>query len=276
MKIRLLFLLRFLLVIILGYFAVMAFMAVNQRSFLYIPDPAWQAPADYGLPQAERREIRAAADGTTLLGWWIAPKRADAPVYLYFHGNADGLSRRATRFGYLAQNGAGVLAMSYRGYGGSGGSPKEMDLLADAATIHAMLAAEFPASRIIAFGESLGTGVALHLASTKPVAGVILDSPYLSILHRAQATYPWLPVAWLLTDTFRSDLWIRQVTAPILILHGTADDLIPNADSQALAAHAKPGQVVRKLYTGQPHVVPLNQGPMPDIEGFVKQLGLQP
>jgi len=275
MNIRLRFLRRFLPVIILGYCAVMAFMAVNQRSFLYVPAPAWQAPADYGLPQAERREIRA-ADGTPLLGWWIAPKRADAPVYLYFHGNADGLNRRATRFGYLAQNGAGVLAISYRGYGGSGGHPKEADLLADAATIHAALAAEFPASRIIAFGESLGTGVALHLASTRPVAGVLLDSPYLSILHRAQATYPWLPVAWLLTDTFRSDLWISGVNAPILILHGTADDLIPNADSERLAALAKPGQVTRKLYPGQPHVVPLNQGPMPDIENFVKQLGLQP
>jgi uncharacterized protein len=266
---------RLFLIGIVAYLAIMAFMATYQRSFLYVPAPAWQAPADHGLPQAARREI-VAGDGTRLLGWWIPPKRADAPVYLYFHGNADGLSKRATRFGYLAQNGAGVLAMSYRGYGGSGGKPSEADILADAAIIHATLVSEFPATRIIAFGESLGTGVALNLASTRPVAGMILDSPYLSVLHRAQATYPWLPVSWLLADTFRSDLWIRNVAAPILIIHGTADDLIPNADSEQLAALAKSGQVTRKLYPGQPHVVPLNKGPMPDIEEFVKKTGLQP
>lgn len=253
----------------------MAFMAVFQRSFLYVPAPAWQAPSDHGLPQALRREIKM-ADGTILLGWWIAPQRADAPVYLYFHGNADGLSKRATRFGYLAQKGAGVLALSYRGYGGSGGKPTEAALLSDAAAIYAALSTEYPTSRILVFGESLGTGVALHLASQKPVAGVVLDSPYLSILHRAQATYPWLPVSWLLEDTFRSDLWIKNVTAPILMLHGTADDLIPMKDSEVLAAQAKLGQVMRKLYEGQPHVVPLNKGPMPDIEAFVKAQGLEP
>ena len=252
------------------YLAIMAYMALMQRQFLYPTKtaPAFEEPSDHDLPQADAVS-RTMADGTVLRGWWIAPKDDGAPVYLYFHGNADGLSKRNTRFAYMTEKGAGLLAQSYRGYSGSGGAPNEAALHSDAAALYDELTKTYSPNRVILFGESLGTGVALELASHRPVAGVILDSPYLSILKRAGATYPWLPVSWLLSDTFRSDQWIGAVSAPILILHGTADDLIPPSDSEALAALGKTGHVTRKLYAGQPHVVPLDKGPMPDIERFV-------
>jgi hypothetical protein len=250
------------------YGAAALYMTLAQRSFVYHRAPAWLEPKDYGLPQAEAAN-QTMADGATLRGWRIIPTRDDAPIYLYFHGNADGLNERATRFAYLASTGAGVLAFSYRGYGGSGGTPTEALLDSDAREIYTALSKSFPEKRIILFGESLGTGVALELATHVKPAGVILDSPYYSVVERAHASYPWLPVSLLLQDQFRSDIFIRNVSAPILILHGTQDDLIPLTDSERLAALGKPGQVTSKLYDGQPHVVPLNKGPMPDILEFV-------
>lgn len=246
-------------------------MTIAQRSFLYHPAPDWLDPNDHGLPNASAIS-QTMRDGVTLRGWGIQPTQDDTPVYLYFHGNADGLNERATRFGYLAATGAGVIAFSYRGYGGSGGEPTEALLYSDAREIYDALTKAYPESRIILFGESLGTGVALELATHVNPAGIILDSPYLSVVERAYAAYPWLPVSILLQDQFRSDQFIRDVSAPILILHGTKDDVIPPSDSEQLSQLAKPDQVTRKLYTGEPHVVPLNKGPMPDILDFISKV----
>ena len=259
------------LIFIACYGGAALYMTLAQRSFLYHTAPAWLEPRDYGLPQAEPIS-QTMQDGVTLRGWSIKPTQNNAPIYLYFHGNADGLNERATRFGYLASTGAGVVAYSYRGYGGSGGTPTEAHLHSDALEIYNALSKTYPETRIILFGESLGTGVALELATHVKPAGVLLDSPYYSVVERAGASYPWLPVSILLQDQFRSDLFIRNVSAPIFMFHGTADELIPLSDSERLAALGKPDQVTRKIYEGQPHVVPLNKGPMPDILAFVKKV----
>ncbi len=258
-------------ILVASYCAAAAFMTIAQRSFLYHPAPAWLDPLDHGLPNASAIS-QTMQDGVTLRGWGIQPTRDDAPVYLYFHGNADGLDERATRFGYLAATGAGVVAFSYRGYGSSGGEPVEALLYSDAREIYTELVKTYPENRVILFGESLGTGVALELATHLKPAGIILDSPYLSVVERARAAYPWLPVSVLLQDQFRSDLFIRNVSAPILIFHGTNDVVIPPSDSERLAQLGKSGQVTRKLYEGEPHVVPLNKGPMPDILEFVQKV----
>lgn len=254
------------------YLAAASFMAIYQRDFLYKPAPDWLDPATHGPPRAQAKEIKT-PDGITLRGWWVAPQSDTAPIYLYFHGNARGLDRRAGRFQLMTQDGAGLLAMSYRGYGGSGGSPSEKALHADARLLYEELRAIFPARRIVLFGESLGSGIALHLAKDVESKAVILDSPYLSVLARGQAQYPWLPVSWLLRDTFRSDLWIALAKAPIFILHGRQDRLIPEGDSAALARLAAPNRVQRKLYeTG--HVVPYDRGPHVDVPAFLA--GLEP
>lgn len=251
-----------------AYVAAAVFMGLFQRSFLYHPAPAYIDPRSHGLAGAERAMLKA-GDGTMLSGWWIAPKDPTKPVFLYFHGNADGLDRRAKRFGLMSADGSGLLAMSYRGYGGSGGAPSEAALHADARLIYDDLARRFPAERIVIFGESLGTGVGVELARHVRAKAVILDSPYYSVLRRAAASYPWLPVEWLLVDEFRSDLRIPEVDEPVLILHGTADDLIPPGDSADLAGRGQPGKVRRILYPGEPHVVPYDRGPHRDVPGFL-------
>lgn len=250
------------------YLAICLGMGIFQRSFLYNPAPDWEDPGAHGLPQAERITL-AVQDGTVLQGWWIKPRREDAPVFLYFHGNSGGLDRRAGRFGLMAADGSGVLAFSYRGYGGSGGKPGEAALHADAAAIYTELVKTVAPSRIILFGESLGTGVALNLSRKVEARAVILDSPYLSILRLAEMAYPWLPVSWLLVDTYRSDLWIGAAKAPVLILHGALDTLIPPVESERLAALGQPGKVKRIVYPGEKHVVFYNRGPDRDVPAFL-------
>lgn len=256
------------------YIAAAGYMAINQRSFLYKPAPAWIAPEGQNIPRAESYALRM-ADGVTLRGWRVPPASPEAVTFLYFHGNANGLDRRAGRFRLMTMDGSGLVALSYRGYGGSGGHPTEAALFADAAAIHAELRKTVPDSRIVIFGESLGTGIALELARRVQARAVILDSPYLSVLARGQDSYPWLPVSLLLSDQFRSDLRITAVPSPILILHGTDDRVIPPQDSEKLAALGRPGLVTRKLYPGEPHVVPYDRGPHIDIPAFLSRIARQ-
>jgi len=255
----------------LVYLGATGYMATYQRSFLYRLAPDWIAPESQNIPRAEALRLKM-ADGITLAGWRVPAARPDALTYLYFHGNANGLDRRAFRFRVMTADGSGLVAMSYRGYGGSEGKPTEAALHADAQAIYAEIIKSVPPERIVIFGESLGTGVATNLARKVKAKALVLDSPYQSVLARAQAEYPWLPVSLILTDTFRSDLWISEAKAPVFIMHGSADRTIPSSDSEKLARFGKPGTVTRKVYPDQPHVVPFDKGPERDMPAFLAAL----
>ncbi len=259
------------------YLAAAGYMGLYQRDFLFPRAPAWIAPETQDIPRAEAYRITVPkGDGPgnlTLSGWRVPPRDDSAVVFLYFHGNANGLDRRSNRFRLMTADGSGLVALSYRGYGGSEGRPTEAHLHADAAAIYAEVTRGIAPERIVIFGESLGSGVALNLARKVKARAVVLDSPYLSVLARGQASYPWLPVPLLLVDTFRSDRWIGETLAPVLILHGTEDRVIPPGDSEKLAALGKPGMVTRKLYPGEPHVVPYDRGPARDIADFLARIG---
>jgi uncharacterized protein len=262
---------RYLALAVALYGAAAFYMWHQQRAFLYRLAPVFIPAQSQMIPRGEDISLTA-HDGTVLRGWRIPATRPGAVTYLYFHGNADGLNARTERFKLMSANGDGVLALSYRGYGGSGGQPTEANLHADALAAYQHLAREVPPEQVVIFGESLGTGVALKLAGAVKARAVVLDSPYLSVLNRAQHSYPWLPVSLLLEDTFRSDLFIRTVNVPIMILHGTLDWVIPPGDSQKLADLAPAGLVTRQLYPGEAHVVPYDAGPMRDVPDFLAAL----
>jgi uncharacterized protein len=226
---------RLLIGLALGYALVCALMFGLQRKLLYFPDPSVLNPASVGLPQAQSLDL-AAADGVVLKAWWIAPQADNKPVYVYLHGNGANLHARAQRFARLAAGGAGVLALSWRGYGGSGGSPSEEGLMADARAAYAAAAERAPAARLVLYGESLGTTVATKLAAESPVAALVLDSSFASALDVAQWRYPWLPVAWLMRDPLRADLAAPQVQAPVLQVHCAEDPVTPVASAQKLNA----------------------------------------
>ena len=225
-----------LILLVVGYGVVLALMYVFQRSLMYFPDPVRRAPAASGLPQAEEVAL-ASSDGERLVAWHVPP-RGDRAVVIYFQGNAGGLDLRAGRFAWLIGDGTGLVALCYRGYGGSSGSPNEPGLIDDARAAYDFAVARYPGRRIVLWGESLGTGVAVALASERKVAGVMLEAPFTSAADVGAAAYPFLPVRWVMKDPFRSDLRIGKIAAPILIQHGERDRVVPIAFGERLFALA--------------------------------------
>ena len=233
-----------------GYVGLAATMFLAQRRLMYFPDRQRIPPAAAGFPQAQEVVLET-RDGEKIVAWHLPPQ-AGKPVVLYFHGNGGTLPLRVDRFQRIAAAGAGLLAIDYRGYGGSSGSPTERGLIEDGRAAHAFVAARYP-GRIALWGESLGTGVAIALAAEQPVTHIVLDAPYTSALEVAATVYWFFPVRWLMKDTFRSDLRIEKVKAPVLILHGEADDVIPIRYGEKLLAMI-PGEKRLVRYRGGYHV----------------------
>lgn len=221
-----------LLIVVVGYCALVAVMYFAQRALMYFPDTARRPPASAGLPQAEEITLTT-SDGERVIAWHVPP-RGDKPVVLYFQGNGGGLDLRAHRFRRLADDGTGLVALNYRGYGGSSGRPSEAGLIADAVAAYDFAAARYPVERIVLWGESLGAGVAVALAAERPVARVLLESPFTSAADVATAAYPIIPVRWLMKDQFRSDQRIAKVRVPVFILHGERDRIVPISHGERL------------------------------------------
>ena len=224
----------FLITALVGYGIVVAAAYFAQRALMYFPDKTRTAPAVAGLPQAEEI-VLTTSDGERLIAWHVPP-RGDKPVVLYFHGNGAALRERALRFAAIVADGTGLLALSYRGYGGSTGAPSEAGLLRDGEAAHVFATARYLAERLVLYGESLGTGVAVALAAEHAVGKVVLEAPFTSAIDIGAAAYPLLPVRLLMHDRFRSDERIGKVSVPVLILHGGRDEVVPIAYGERLYA----------------------------------------
>jgi fermentation-respiration switch protein FrsA (DUF1100 family) len=214
-----------LIIVVVGYGGLLLLVYLGQRALQYFPERTHTPPAAAGLPEAE--EVVLDSSGGEHVIVWHIPPRGEKPVVLYFHGNGGSLRGRVDRFRALAADGTGLIALSYRGYGGSSGRPTEKGLIDDALAAYAFAAARYPASRLALWGESLGTGVAVALAAQKPVGRIVLESPFTSIADIAAQIYWFFPVRLLIKDSYRSDLLIGTVTAPFLILHGDKDSIVP-------------------------------------------------
>lgn len=236
--------LKLLLLVLVAFGGLVALMYVAQRSLMYFPDRQRTAPAAAGLPEAQEAVLDT-ADGEKVIVWHIPP-RDERPVVLYFQGNGGALNLRAGRFRALTADGTGLIALNYRGYGGSTGSPTEDGLIADAEAVYAFAASRYPPERITLWGESLGSGVAVALASSRKVGRLMLDAPFTSAADVGARVYWFLPVRLLMKDAFRSDLRIAKVSAPLLIVHGTRDTVVPLALGEGLFALAnEPKRFVR-------------------------------
>jgi fermentation-respiration switch protein FrsA (DUF1100 family) len=236
--------LKWLVIALCIYGAFVALLYIAQRALMYFPERVRTPPAQAGLPQAEELVLDT-ADGERVIVWHVSP-RGDKPVVLYFHGNGASLRYRVGRFRALIADGTGLLALSYRGYGGSSGSPSEAGLIADGAAVYDFAAARYPAARLAFWGESLGGAVALALAVDRPVGRVVLEAQFTSAADVAAAVYPIVPVRLLMKDQFRSDQRIGRIRAPLLMLHGALDRVISLSFGERLYALApEPKRFVR-------------------------------
>jgi uncharacterized protein len=246
-----------------------ALMYAAQRSLMYHPERQRTLPAAAGLPAAQEVTLDT-ADGEKVIAWTMPPKNG-RPLILYFHGNAGALRNRVDRFRALTADGTGLVALSYRGYGGSTGSPSEAGLIADAEAAYRFALTQAPAERIVVIGESLGTGVAVALAATHKIGRLVLESPFASAVDVGASVYWYLPVRLLMKDTFASDRRIGKVAAPLLILHGTRDAVVPIAQGERLFALAnEPKRFVRFADGG--HVNLDQYGAIAAVQAFIAEL----
>ena len=217
----------------LGYIALCVLMAIYQRDLLYKPDKKQFSPKAYGLPMDEVRFK--ASDGTSLAAWYAPARGKQQVVFVFFFGNGGHLGMRRTDMLGVMEQGYGVLALNYRGYGKSEGNPTEEGLYDDAHTAITWLKAKGTAEKnMMIYGESLGSGIAIEMATYFDFKGIILESPYTSIIEAGAYHYPYVPVSLLLKDRYDSIAKVSQVDEPVLIVHGTDDRIVPFAQGKAL------------------------------------------
>jgi fermentation-respiration switch protein FrsA (DUF1100 family) len=246
---------NFLISVALGvallYVTATALLYSFQRRLIYFPDPQYSTPADAELNGV--REVRLdAPDGARIVAWW-APARAGQPTLLYFHGNASTLDSRSDRIQLFTRVGLGIFMPAYRGYSGSTGSPSEPALIADAMLAYEHLRKSgLAALDIVPYGESLGSGVAVQVAAAKEVGAVVLDAPYTSLPDVGKWRFPVIPVHTLMIDRFESKRYIAGVKAPILIMHGAKDEVIPIGFGKELFALA-PEPKAMEVFQGAGH-----------------------
>jgi fermentation-respiration switch protein FrsA (DUF1100 family) len=216
-----------------GYGVLVAGLYVFQRQLLYFPDVARPKLGDLAALGVREVKLRT-VDELSLLSWYLPPSNG-RPVVAYFHGNGGHIGYRAERLRWFARAGYGVMMAEYRGYGGNPGAPTEFGLLTDGGAALDFLGGEgMTPNRLVIYGESLGSGVAVPLAAQREVAALVLEAPFTSVAEVAQYHYSFMPASALVRDRFDSRASIGHVKAPILVLHGEQDRIVPPRFGRAL------------------------------------------
>ena len=195
-----------------------------QRRLIYFPDRTLPVVSN-ALPDAESVVLRT-DDDLSLGAWFVPAADPTAPVVIIFNGNAGNRGDRIDLAAGLASRGLAVLLFDYRGYGGNGGRPTEKGLARDARAARAFVDTRWQGP-VIYFGESLGSAVAARLAAEAEPTALVLRSPFPSLAAVGRVHYPFLPVGPLLWDDFRTMKWMELVDAPVLVVVGTEDEVVP-------------------------------------------------
>ncbi len=210
-----------------AYIGILGLMFALQRQLMYHPTAIVEQPVAAGVPEMTVVDLPT-ADGLRLTAWYAPPWRSEAPVVAYYHGNGGNIAMRAFKARLLLDAGYGVLLVEYRGFGGNPGIPNEQGLYDDGRAALAWLREQDIAhERIVVYGESLGSGVAVQMAVEQPAAAVILEAPFTSVVDVAAGIYPLIPVRLLMRDRYDNLAKIERLQAPMLLIHGQRDDVVP-------------------------------------------------
>ncbi|NQU62131.1 MAG: alpha/beta hydrolase [Rhodospirillales bacterium] len=221
----------FFIVVALGsYTALVGVMFLQQRQLIYFPDTHLPSPTAAGLP--EMRQVSVTSEDGLKLSAWFHPAKQDQPTLVFFQGNGGNISGRGFKARHYMDAGFGVLLVGYRGYGGNPGKPSEQGLYMDGRGHLDFLNGEgVRPGQWVLYGESLGTGVAvqlaMELATKSPVGAVVLEAPYTSLGDVAAKHYPYIPARHLVSDRYDSISKIGKIRAPLFIVQGEMDGVIP-------------------------------------------------
>tara|TARA_Y100000591_G_C21797359_1_gene680101 strand:- start:692 stop:1495 length:804 start_codon:yes stop_codon:yes gene_type:complete len=218
----------FLQIFFFVYLLVLIYLYFFQRSLMYHPNEN-NYSNDKITVSIEKIKIKT-KDNIDLLGWYHEKNLKKFKTLLFFHGNAGSLENRIHKLNRFDDMKINFLIIAWRGFSGNKGKPTEIGLYEDGqSAIRWLLEKGLKEEDIIIYGESLGTGVATHLAQSKNFAGVILETPFTSMVDAAKTFYPYIPVNLLLKDKFKNEDKIKNINSPILIMHGEADQIVPFA-----------------------------------------------
>ena len=218
--------LQFILTIFAIYFLVLVFLYFYQRNLLYHPNEN-NYSGDKISVDIEKVKIQT-SDNIELLGWYHEKNLKDYKTLVYFHGNAGSLENRIHKLNHFQDMNVNFLIIAWRGFNGNKGKPSERGLYVDGkSAIDWLKKKGVDEKNLILYGESLGTGVATHLAQNKNYAGVILETPFTSMVDAAKNFYPYIPINWLLKDKFENFKKVKNINTPILVMHGEVDQIVP-------------------------------------------------
>jgi pimeloyl-ACP methyl ester carboxylesterase len=210
----------------LAYVVFCAALGVMQKRLMYFPDPALFVPTEWALKELHPLTVTT-EDGLTITSWYAPPRMPDKFTIVFFQGNAGHLGYRNYKVRPWLDAKYGVLMVGYRGFGNPG-EPSEEWLYSDArAAIEALRAKGVPEKALVLYGESLGTGVAVQMATEYNASALILESPYTSLPDVGEDRYPLVPVRVLMRDKFDSLSKIKDVHMPLLLMHGESDQIVP-------------------------------------------------
>jgi uncharacterized protein len=221
--------------VVVIYVGLLVGVYICQRELEYLPVPDFAGtPKENGVEEMSIVTVKT-SDNLSLMGWFAPPKIAGQKVVVIYHGNGANLGAKAGRARLFLDKGYGVFLCEYRGFGGNPGSPTEEGVYNDARAVINWLGEKgFSKSSVVLYGESLGTGIAVQMATEFQPFGLILEAPYSSALSVAERRYPIFPVALLMKDRFDSISKIGRFKLPLLIVHGDRDHIIPIVFSRDL------------------------------------------
>ena len=262
-----------ILALVSFYILLLTIVFFFQRNLLYHPSVDNYLKDQVTNVPTEIEKVKIATlDNINLVAWFYNKNIEKFKTILFFHGNAGSLENRTYKLNHFKDLNVNFLIIAWRGFSGNAGKPNETGLYRDGASAIKWLKLRGVTEKnIILYGESLGTGVAIEVAQNKNYAGIILESPYTSMVNVGKKYYPFFPVSLLLKDKFESYKKIKKVSVPILVLHGKEDKIVPFSMGKKIYELANEPKFFYSQEYGD-HMIDYDAGLLTTLKKFIQSL----
>ena len=262
-----------ILAVVFFYILLLIFVFFFQRNLLYHPTLDNHIKNQSATEPTEIEKIKITTkDNIDLIGWFYNKDLNKFKTILFFHGNAGSLENRTYKLNHLKKLDVNFLIIAWRGFSGNKGKPNEKGLYEDAKSAVRWLEKKgIGKKNIVLYGESLGTGVAIEIAQHKNYAGIILESPFTSMVDMGKKYYPFFPVRLLLIDKFESHKKIINISSPLLVMHGKVDKIVPYKMGRKIYELANEPKFFYAQEYGD-HMVEYDEKLLLALEKFIKSL----